>query len=490
MSSEIRISPKDNVAVALRTLKAGDEHLGICLKDHIPEGHKFALCPISAGESIIKYGYIIGTAVRSIAAGEHVHIHNVKTALSGVENTSYENRCTFKPLNLSKRSFEGYERPDGSVGIRNEIWIIPTVGCVNDVCKALEEKAKAIAEEYGLDGIYHFSHPYGCSQLGGDLEDTQNIIASLCRNPNAAGVLLVGLGCENNEMEAQLEKIKDIDYKLHWMKCQDCEDEFTLGLELIKDLAKKASECKRKTLDASRLVIGLKCGGSDGLSGVTANAVVGRVSDMVVSLGGTVVLSEVPEMFGAEQTLFERCVSEEVFNKAQDMINDFKAYYISHDQPISENPSPGNVAGGITTLEDKSLGCVQKGGTAPINGVLGYGKTGLVKGVNLLCGPGNDLVSSTAMAASGAQMVLFTTGRGTPYGTCVPTVKISTNSALYNKKRSWIDFNAGSIAEGEEMDSAAERLLEYILAVACGDQTKAEKLGMRSVAIWKNGVTL
>ncbi|MDO5441424.1 MAG: altronate dehydratase family protein [Bacillota bacterium] len=482
MDKLLRIHPNDNVAVALEDIKSNEET--------IKRGHKMALCDIKTGEQIIKYGHSIGHASCDIKKGSWVHSHNMVTNLSAGLSYVYEPYS----VNLSEipaAKFMGYKRPDNRVGIRNELWIIPLVGCVNDVCKEIESRSKAIALEYGLDGVYHFPHPYGCSQLGDDMKDTRTILSDLCKHPNAGAVLCVALGCENNTLEEfKAELGTEYNDKIRFMVCQDESDELETAAKLVEELCEYASKFKRTQCDASDLVIGLKCGGSDGLSGITANPTVGRFSDKLVAMGGTTILTEIPEMFGAETDLLNRCKTKELFDKASKMINDFKDYFISHGQPVGENPSPGNKEGGITTLEDKSSGCVQKGGIANVNGVLFYGERAANKGLNMLCAPGNDLVSSTALAAAGAQIVLFTTGRGTPFSAPVPTIKISTNNELYNKKQNWIDINSGEIAEGKDIDLVAEELFNYVINVASGNKTKSERNNQHGLAIWKNGVTL
>lgn len=482
MDKTIKIHPSDNVEVCLKDVTSN----GVIVK----QGHKIALNDIKMGEQIIKYGHTIGHATKDIKKGDHVHSHNMETNLKGSLDYHYD------PVNVSlkpkeKKTFMGYKRKDGKVGIRNEIWVLPLVGCVNDICLKIVNKTKHLSDEYNLDGIYHFPHPYGCSQLGDDLNDTKNILVDLCKHPNAAGVLCVALGCENLTQDLFKEALgNDYNDKVKILVCQDVENEIAYGVSYIEELCKYASSFKRETCDTSDLVIGMKCGGSDGLSGVTANPVVGRLSDNLVAMGGTSILTEVPEMFGAEIDLLNRCKSEELFNKASKMINDFKKYFLDNGQPVGENPSPGNKEGGITTLEDKSSGCVQKGGLAPVSGVLLYGERVNNKGLNILCGPGNDLVSSTALCAAGAQLILFTTGRGTPFSAPSPTIKISTNTPLYNKKSSWIDFDAGVIARGKDIDILADELMDYVLDVASGKKTKSEDNNQHGLAIWKNGVTL
>jgi len=475
----LQIHPSDNVAVALEA--AGS----------VPAGHKFALRDIQKGEKIIKYGDPIGVATDMIPAGSHVHTHNVRTALSETGEYEYLPAPVWTPPVEEKRTFMGYLRPDGRAGIRNEIWIIPTVGCVNSVAQQIERAAQQYAGG-AIEGIYSFSHPYGCSQLGGDMLNTQKILSDLVRHPNAAGVLVLGLGCENNNIPVFREVLGEVDEsRVKFLISQETEDEVEAGVRLVREIAEAARDDRRQTLPASKLTVGLKCGGSDGFSGITANPLVGLFSDWLIGQGGSSILTEVPEMFGAEQLLMNRCVNREVFEKTVALINDFKRYFIFHDQPVYENPSPGNRAGGITTLEDKSLGCTQKGGHAQVMDVIAYGERVKTQGLTLLQSPGNDLVSSTALAAAGAQMVLFTTGRGTPFGCPAPTVKIATNSGLYTRKGNWMDFNAGALLDGVSMETLRDELIDYLLRLASGEVlTRAESQGVREMCIFKTGVTL
>lgn len=491
----IKINENDNVAVAAGVLKKGSvidlDGRRIVVLQRIPEGHKIALTPIKAASPVIKYGYPIGCASCDIAPGEWVHTHNLHTALSGLIDYSYE------PVNTGRRSkdvtpllFSGYKRPDGSVGVRNEIWIIPTVGCVNGVVKALEKQAAALKGK-NIDDIVAFTHPYGCSQLGEDQENTRKILSDLVCHPNAGAVLVVGLGCENSGIEVLKEYIGGYDEnRVKFLKCQEFEDEIEEGMKLLGELAAYASGFRREPINAGKLIVGLKCGGSDGFSGITANPLVGRFSDLLVEQGGTTILTEVPEMFGAETILMNRAKNEQVFDKTVNMINDFKCYFSSANQPIYENPSPGNKEGGISTLEDKSLGCTQKSGTSSVNGVLEYGERVKEAGLNLLSAPGNDLVAATALAASGAHIILFTTGRGTPFASPVPTIKIASNSMLAGRKTGWIDFNAGTIAEDTTIDDLAGLFFKTVLDVASGKKVKSEISGYHDMAIFKKGVTL
>ncbi len=493
MARYIKINGADNVAVALDALAKGESvtvgDTSVVLAEDIPAGHKFALRPIAKGDKVIKYGFAIGNAQSDIQPGQWVHTHNVKTALGDVLEYTYQPNLV--PLAPRKpRTFNGYRRKDGQVGVRNEVWIVPTVGCVNSIADQLARNVADYAEGR-VDGVFSFPHPYGCSQMGDDQEYTQKILAGMVRHPNAGAVLILGLGCENNNITEFRKVLGEVDgERVRYLECQASEDEFADGEAILQDLIDYAARFKREPVDASELIVGLKCGGSDGLSGITANPLVGRFSDILVASGGTAILTEVPEMFGAETILMNRCRSEAVFDKTVRLINDFKDYYKRHNQVIYENPSPGNKKGGITTLEDKSLGCIQKGGTAEVTDVLGYGERAVTKGLNLLQGPGNDLVAATALVASGAHIVLFTTGRGTPFGSPVPTVKIASNSELAAKKRSWIDFNAGVLAEGADFDEVGEQFFDYILEVASGKQVKAEQNGCRDFAIFKSGVTL
>lgn len=486
----IKINPNDNVAVSLIPLSKGSSAFGITLADDVPAGHKFALCNITKGNNVIKYGYPIGHAVEDIKAGSWVHTHNTKTNLSELLEYTYtpeKNPLPSRP----PRSFRGFRRSDGKVGIRNEILIIPTVGCVNSPAQAIA-KAAAKFVHGSVDGVYAFTHPYGCSQLGGDHENTQKALAGLVKHPNAGGVLVLGLGCENNNIVEFKKQLGSFDeHRVKFMNCQDVTDEIEEGLLLVKELCDTAASDAREDIDTSELIIGLKCGGSDGYSGITANPCVGVFSDMLIAEGGTAVLTEVPEMFGAEQLLMARCENKALFSKTVSLINDFKRYFQSYGQPIYENPSPGNKAGGITTLEDKSLGCTQKSGTAPVRAVIGYGDPVEGHGLHLLSAPGNDLVASTALSVSGAHIVLFTTGRGTPFGCPVPTVKISSNTALAEKKPSWIDFDAGVICKTGDIIAAGTALYDYVIALASGEvYAQNEKHGYREIAIFKSGVTL
>lgn len=490
MPDFIRIHPKDNVAVALANVPAGTVFEGVTAAADIPQGNKMALTAFAANEQVIKYGFSIGHTTAAIAAGEWVHTHNMTTNLSGEMEYTYEPEI--HPVDpKAPRTFRGFRRKDGKVGVRNEIWIIPTVGCVNDVAKALVNENQDLVTG-SVEGLYAFTHPFGCSQTGEDHAQTRKLLASLAHHPNAGAVLILGLGCENLTQEQFVAELGEYDKnRIQFLICQQVEDEMEAGRALLEKCAAFAAHFQREEIPASELIIGMKCGGSDGLSGITANPVVGRFSDDLVAQGGSTVLTEVPEMFGAEGFLMNRCINEEVFNKAVEMINGFKAYFIRHNEVVYDNPSPGNKAGGITTLEDKSCGCVQKGGSAPITDVIGYGEEVKTKGLNMLYGPGNDLVSATALTAAGAHIILFTTGRGTPFGAPAPTMKIATNTPLATKKRGWIDFNAGVVADGTKtLDEAAEALMDEVLLTASGKRTCGEERGFREISIFKDGVVL
>ncbi len=491
----IKINGNDNVAVAVETLKkgmvvsAGGRNIEVLQR--IPAGHKIALAPISAASPVIKYGYPIGNASEDIQPGEWVHTHNLKTALSGLIDYSYEPvKSRRKHDETFPLRYDGFLRENGSVGTRNEIWIVPTVGCVNGIAGELEKRAASLVKG-SIEAVAAFKHPYGCSQLGEDQENTRKILAGIVNHPNAGGVLVVGLGCENSGIEILKDYIGEYDPKrVKFLKCQDFEDELEEGMKLLTELAEYAGSFERTKVSAGKLVVGLKCGGSDGFSGITANPLVGRFSDLITEQGGTTILTEVPEMFGAETILMNRAKDKETFDKTVSLVNNFKCYFENAGQPIYENPSPGNKEGGISTLEDKSLGCTQKSGTSEVCGVLEYGERVTESGLNLLSAPGNDLVASTALAASGAQVILFTTGRGTPFASPVPTVKISSNTPLAEKKANWIDFNAGPIAEDKTIDDLAGLLLKYVLEVASGKKVRSEIYGYRDMAIFKKGVTL
>ena len=444
-------------------------------------GHKYALTFIKEGENIIKYGSPIGHATQDIEKGEHVHTHNLKTNLKGNLEYTYDYKDYGIKSVDTDRFFMGYIRENGDVGIRNDIWIVNTVGCVNKVAEAISKKT----------GALYFPHPYGCSQLGDDNLTTQKILCGMIKHPNAGGVLVLGLGCENNNI-GELKKVlgEYNENRVKFLNCQDVENEIEAGVLLVNELRAYADTFKRERVSISKLRLGLKCGGSDGYSGITANPLVGRICDKLVSFGGSCVLTEVPEMFGAEHLLMERCKTKEIFEKTVKLINDFKDYFTRHNQVIYENPSPGNKEGGITTLEEKSLGCVQKGGLSPVVDVLDYGDTLTKNGLSLLNGPGNDIVAVTNLMACGVHIILFTTGRGTPLGAPVPTVKISTNEHLAKKKACWIDFDASPILKGYSTDELSENLLDYITDVANGEKTKNEENGFSEIAIFKDGVTL
>lgn len=488
------VDPRDHVATALRALSAGEtvalHGVPILVRADVPKGHKIAVRAAARGEDVLKYGWPIGRAVADIAEGDHVHVHNVETRLSGVEGYAFTPAAIDNTEQVGERSFMGYRRANGRVGTRNEIWVLCTVGCVANTARRIAEKAN-VRFAGRADGVFAFPHPFGCSQLGDDLAHTRQLIAGLAAHPNAGGVLILGLGCENNQLKALLDSAPDLDpARLRSFTTQFVEDEYEQGLAAIEELVAIAEQDRREPVPISELVVGLKCGGSDGFSGVTANPLVGRIADKVAAAGGTPVLTEIPEVFGAENVLLQRSANREIFDQAVTVIDDFKRYFIDNNQPIYENPSPGNIAGGITTLEEKSLGAVQKGGRAPLVEVLRYGERVGPHGLTLLEAPGNDAVSSTALTAAGATVILFTTGRGTPLGFPAPTLKIASNSGLAARKPAWIDFDAGVVLDGQTMDQAADALFDLVVATASGQETKAERNGEREIAIWKSGVTL
>ena len=493
MRDILKITPSDNVAVALRPLAPGEkveaEGETLTVTSPVPAGHKIALCDLAPGERVIKYGCPIGSATQAILRGSHVHTHNLRTLLSGeVEYVYHPKGCALPPAPAAV--FQGYPRADGRVGVRNELWILPTVGCVSDVARALERRAQGLAGG-AVEGVHAFTHPYGCSQMGDDQEHTRDILADLACHPNAGGALVLGLGCENSGVETIRSRVPAAcQGRIRYLVCQEAEDELEAGMALLEELAGQMRTDQRVPCLASKLTVGLKCGGSDGFSGVTANPVIGAFSDLLTAQGGSAILTEVPEMFGAETILMERCPSRELFDKTAALINDFKRYFEAHHQTIYENPSPGNKQGGISTLEDKALGCTQKSGFSPVRDVLSYGQRLRVSGLNLLSAPGNDLVAATALAAAGAQIVLFSTGRGTPFASPVPTLKIASNSELARHKRNWIDFDAGALLQGESLAALSQALMDRVLAVAGGENVRSEENGYHDMAIFKTGVTL
>lgn len=492
MSRSLKITPLDNVAVALTNLKKGEVVEGITLNDDIPQGHKFALKDFITNENVIKYGYPIGHAITRINKGEHVHVHNLKTNLKG--QLSYTYQPEIKPVEKYEMSktVKVFKRKYNRYGIRNELLIVPLVGCINAQAEQIKMRLLEKIDISKIDGVNIIKHPYGCSQMGDDMEMTIKTLQAIVRHPNAGGVLVLSLGCENNQLDNFKKTLGKYDEeRVLFLKAQDVKDEVTEGVKLCLGLYQKMILDQRVEAPLSVIKIGLKCGGSDGFSGISANPLVGRVSDYIINNGGTSILSEVPEMFGAEQVLMSRAKDEEVFEKIVKLINNFKKYYEDHHQVCYENPSPGNKNGGITTLEDKSLGCVQKSGLTPVKDVIYVGDEIKENGLNLLNGPGNDMVACTNIAASGAQLILFTTGRGTPFGTFVPTIKISTNTQLASLKNNWIDFNAGRIVDGDSKDEVFNDFIDFIISVINGEVfTKNELNGFKEIAIFKDGVTL
>lgn len=492
----IKIHPDDNVIVAIEDIKKGStieidgDVINAC--DDIPGGHKMAAADIKKGNDVIKYGFPIGTAKNDISKGEWIHTHNTATKLDGELEYTYNPVPTTPVITGEDITFDGYVRDDGSVGIRNEIWIIVTVGCVNQTAEILKKEAQIrFGSRANIEGFQALTHPYGCSQMGEDHKTTQKMLAGLAAHPNAGGVLVLGLGCENNYIDVFKEVLGNYNPdRIKFLNTQDVEDEIEEGLNILDGLTQYVSEFERKPVPISKLKVGLKCGGSDGYSGITANPLLGAFSDLLTGLNGITMLTEVPEMFGAETILMNHCSDEETYLKTVNLINGFKQYFLDHNQVVYENPSPGNKKGGITTLEDKSLGCTQKGGQSAVVDVIDYGDSVTKHGLNLLRGPGNDMVAITVMASSGAHMILFTTGRGNPLGSVVPTLKVSTNTALAVKKPHWIDFNAGVLVEGKTMMDIKGEFFNFIVDVASGKKVRNEINGYREITLFKSGVTV
>ena len=491
----LKINPADSVVVCLQPKKKGDiieiDGLKVVVSQDTPAGHKVLIKDAPKGTDIIKYGYPIGHAKEDLKAGDWVNENNLKTNLSGTLEYTYNPVNQELEIKKENRTFKGYVRKNGDVGVRNEIWIVPTVGCVNGIAERLVDALKKETGEKGIDAIHAWHHNFGCSQLSGDHENTRKVLRDICLHPNAGAVLVLSLGCENNQPDDFMKMLGDYDKdRIKLLITQKVDDEMEAGMEILRELYNIARQDKRTEVPVSKLRVGLKCGGSDGFSGITANPLVGEFSDWLVAQGGTSVLTEVPEMFGAETILMNRCRTEDLFNQTVSMINNFKEYFLSHGEPVGENPSPGNKAGGISTLEDKALGCTQKCGKAPVSGVMEYGDRLEHDGLNLLSAPGNDLVAATALASCGCHLVLFTTGRGTPFGTFVPTMKIATNPYLASHKKNWIDFSAGQLVEGRTMQELVPEFIDKVLAVASGELAKNEENGYREISIFKNGVTL
>jgi len=491
----LKINPADSVVVCLSPKKKGEmidvDGRQITVNQDTPAGHKVLIKDVAKGEDIIKYGYPIGHAMEDMKAGDWVNENNLKTNLSGTLEYTYNPVTEELKYKKENRTFKGYVRKNGDVGIRNEVWIVPTVGCVNGIAERLVKQLQKETHGEGVDNIYAWHHNYGCSQLSEDHENTRKVLRDICLHPNAGAVLVLSLGCENNQPEDFMAMLGDYDKtRIKLLVTQRVEDEMEAGMQMLRELYAVASKDERTEVPVSKLRVGLKCGGSDGFSGITANPLVGEFSDWLVAQGGTSVLTEVPEMFGAETILMNRCTTTELFDQTVSMINNFKNYFLSHGEPVGENPSPGNKAGGISTLEDKALGCTQKCGKAPVSGVMEYGDRLENSGLNLLSAPGNDLVAATALASCGCHLVLFTTGRGTPFGTFVPTMKIATNPDLARRKANWIDFSAGQLIEGRTMQELVPEFIDKVLSVASGQPAKNEENDYREISIFKNGVTL
>ena len=496
LATYLKINPADSVVVCLQPKQKGEiievDGLRITLNQDTPAGHKVLIKDVKEGEDIIKYGYPIGHARQDLKAGDWVNENNLKTNLSGTLEYTYNPVNEELSIKKENRTFKGYRRKNGDVGVRNERWIVPTVGCVNGIAEKLAEKLRRETECKDIDSVYAWHHNFGCSQLSGDHENTRKVLRDICLHPNAGAVLVLSLGCENNQPDDFMQMLGDYDkQRIRLLVTQKVVgDEIEEGMRILRELYDIAKEDKREEVPVSELRVGLKCGGSDGFSGITANPLVGEFSDWLVAQGGTSVLTEVPEMFGAETILMNRCRTEQLFDQTVSMINNFKEYFLSHGEPVGENPSPGNKAGGISTLEDKALGCTQKCGKAPVSGVMEYGDRLENKGLNLLSAPGNDLVAATALASCGCHLVLFTTGRGTPFGTFVPTMKIATNPTLAKNKPNWVDFSAGQLVEGRTMQELVPEFIDKVLAVASGQPARNEENDYREISIFKNGVTL
>ena len=492
----LKINPADSVVVCLVEKKKNEvidvDGKQIVLNQDTPAGHKVLIKDVAEGENIIKYGYPIGHALKPMKAGDWVNENNLKTNLSGTLEYTYQPVNEELSIANENRSFKGYVRKNGDVGVRNEIWIVPTVGCVNGIAEKLAQKLRQETGCQDIDSVYAWHHNYGCSQLSGDHENTRKVLRDICLHPNAGAVLVLSLGCENNQPDDFMKMLGDYDQdRIKLLVTQKVEgDEVEAGMEILRGLYAIARQDQRQEVPVSKLRVGLKCGGSDGFSGITANPLVGEFSDWLVAQGGTSVLTEVPEMFGAETILMNRCRNEQLFQQTVSMINNFKEYFLSHGEPVGENPSPGNKAGGISTLEDKALGCTQKCGKAPVSGVMEYGDRLQHTGLNLLSAPGNDLVAATALASCGCHLVLFTTGRGTPFGTFVPTMKIATNPTLAARKPAWVDFSAGQLVEGRTMQELLPEFINKVLSVASGEPARNEENDYREISIFKNGVTL
>jgi len=505
----IRLHPDDNVVIARADLLAGAAlpAEGIAARQRVPSGHKVATRPIASGEPIRRYGQIIGFASADIAPGAHVHTHNCEIRDF---QRDYAHGTLATPTQYANQpaTFQGYVRADGRVATRNYIGVLTSVNCSATVARYMAEVFRAnpfqdggpLAEYPNVDGVVALTHKTGCGMAGeGEGMDLlRRVIAGYARHPNFAAVLVVGLGCEANQIGGLMraEKLAE-GPKLHTMTIQEtggAAKTVREGVARIKELLPDVNRAQREAVPASHISIGLQCGGSDGYSGISANPALGAASDLLVRHGGTVILSESPETYGAEHLLTRRAVSREVGEKLVKVMKWWEAYTAKHGGTMDNNPSPGNKAGGITTILEKSLGAAAKAGSTNLVDVVGYAEPVTAKGFVFMDTPGYDPVSATGQVAGGANLICFTTGRGSVYG-CkpAPSIKLATNTALYKRMTDDMDINCGTIIDGSEtVQQCGERILDLILRTASGEKTKSEALGFGDdeFAPWVVGATM
>ncbi len=501
----IRLNGRDNVIVLTKAFAAGTAPVGsgVPLSRLVPSGHKIAVTDIALGEPVLKFGQIIGYASQPIAKGEQVHTHN---CAMGAHDQNYRIGDDFQAIDYvaeaSRRTFDGYRRSDGRAGTRNFIALCATVNCSATVVRHIADhfnRSGALDDYPNVDGVIALAHGTGCGMAssGEGYEALQRVLWGHATHPNVGAAIFIGLGCE----VMQIGRMKAMfgssgEERFHGLTIQETggtRKTIAAGIEAIKKLLPAVNDIKRVPIPVSELVVGLQCGGSDGFSGITANPALGAATDILVKQGGTALLSETPEIYGAEQLLVRRAASQEVGEKLIARIRWWENYTAVNGGSMDNNPSPGNKAGGLTTILEKSLGAAAKGGTLALSGVLLYAEQVKERGFVFMDSPGYDPVSATGQIASGAQLVVFTTGRGSAFGSKpAPTIKLATNSAMYKMLDEDMDINCGDIIDGVSIEAKGEEIFEKMIEIASGRQSKSEALGLgdNEFVPWQIGATM
>ncbi|MDE3177307.1 MAG: altronate dehydratase [Pseudomonadota bacterium] len=499
----LRLNAQDNVLIAVEEFKPGSAPMGVSATERVPRGHKMAAVRIAKDEPIRKFGQIIGFAGRDIAPGEWVHEHNC--VLHDFQR-DYRFGQDARPVDIlpveAQATFEGYRRANGKTGARNYLGILTSVNCSATVARliAREAEKRGMLDDYpNIDGIIPLVHGTGCGMAakGEGFEALKRTQWGYAGNPNMGGVIMVGLGCEVFQIGRMKEEYGIVENELfHSMTIQatgGTRKTVEAGLERIKEMLPILARAKRETRPASELMLALQCGGSDGYSGITANPALGAAADILVKHGGTAILSETPEIYGAEHLLTARAASREIGDKLVDLIHWWEDYTARNGGEMNNNPSPGNKAGGLTTILEKSLGAAAKGGTTPLNGVYRYAEPVTAKGFVYMDTPGYDPVAATGQVAGGANVLAFTTGRGSAYG-CKPTpsIKLATNNETYRRMTEDMDINCGDVLDGVSIEAKGQEIFDRVLRVASGERSKSEELGYGEAefAPWQIGATM